>query len=182
MAKSSDEFLSPKKLVDLAVQILGPIDYDPYSSPGQLVKARDGLTINSDPEPWPKVGNWWVNIPFSEGPDIMAKLANHFSINPRINALVLLIAAPCSAYWHETIWSDKIGCRRIGWTPRIRFMQLDEHGVAQPTKRTGERDTCVTLWTNEERLVKRFEQHVPPFNPGVRARKRLIKVSFGGRP
>jgi hypothetical protein len=180
--KPSDEFLSPKKLVDLAVQILGHIDYDPYSSIGQLVKARDGLTIDSDPEPWPNRGNFWANIPFSESAEILEKLANHFANNRSINALVLSLAAPSSAYWFDTVWSTTIGCRRIGWVPRMKFLQLDENNVAQPTKDCISRDIALTLWTNEDRLIKRFEQHVPPFNPGVRPRKRPIKVIAGGRP
>lgn len=182
MSKDSDEFLSPPVLMDLVYQILGNIDFDPYSSPNQIVKCRDGLTLESDAEPWPLAGTWYANIPFSESSDIMPKLANHFTKNPKINALVVCLAAPSSAYWAETIFSPAMNCRRVGWLPRLKFWKADEHGVAQPTKDSISRDIAITLWSDEDRLIKRFEKFVPSFNPGSRSRKTPVRISLGGRP
>ena len=182
MSSKTDEYITDRPMVELIKQIFGAgIDFDPYSSPGQLVKARDGLTLDSDPEPWPQAGLWWANIPFSDSKTVMPRLAAHFARNPQISALVLCLAAPSSSYWAETIWSPKIGCRRIGWVPRMKFLQLDERGIAQPTEFPVTRDLALSIWTSNDRLVNRFERFVPSFNPGVRPRKHSVVVTPGGR-
>jgi hypothetical protein len=182
MSRDSDEYLTDSPTLALVKQIFGAgIDFDPYSSPGQLVKCRDGLTLASDPEPWPQTGLWWANIPFSDSATVMPKLAEHFARCPKISALVLCLAAPSSAYWADTIWSPKIGCRRIGWVPRMKFLRLDANGVPQATAHTVSRDIALSLWTSEDRLVSRFEKFVPNFNPGKRPRTRPVVVIPGGR-
>ena len=186
MNPASDEFLSPQILLDLVKSVLGGgIDFDPYSSVGQLVKCRDGLTITSDPEPLPKSGNFYANIPFSKSEHAMERLATHFAANPAINALVVCLAAPSSLYWANTIWSPEIGCRRVGWLPRLSFLRLNEHGVAVPTEHGISRDIALSLWTSEERLVSRFEKFVPLFDPPTkRPRKKPrppVRISLGGR-
>lgn len=189
MSKSSDEFLTPPSLVALAKAVLdGPIDFDPYSSPGQLVPARDGLTLASDPEPWPTHGNWWANIPFSDSATVLPRLAQHFARAAQITALVLCLAAPSSVYWRHAVWSKKVGPRRIAWMPRLSFYRLDGAGKAVPTKDSISRDICMLLWTEDARIVSRFERLVPEFSPPSRTGKvskrdsAPICLSSGGRP
>lgn len=168
MSKPTDEFLSPPSVVALAKDVLGAsIDFDPYCSPGQLVKCKDGLMLTSDPEPWPTSGKWYVNPPFSESKHALAKLAQHFTRNPTITALVLCLAAPGSVYWREWVWSS-FGPRRVAWIPRLSFYQLDAAGVAQPTKHNIQRELAFMLWTSDDRIVARFEKVVPAFaSPAV---------------
>ena len=182
--KASDEFLTPVELSTLAKKIFGvPIDYDPYASKGQIVPARDGLTIHSEPEPWPDTGKWWANIPFSVSAQVMRKLTAHFAEHQAIDALVLTLAAPSSLYWRQCFWSS-VGPRRIAWIPRVSFLRLDESGVAQPTKHSVSSDLALSLWTSDPKLVARFERTIREWNPATRGPSKdwPIHVSPGGRP
>lgn len=189
MAKSSDEFITPPDLVKLAKAVLnGPIDFDPFSSPGQLIPARDGLTLASDPEPWPASGNWWANIPFSESKTVLPRLAQHFGRCPDITALVLCLAAPGALYWERSVWSPTIGARRVAWLPRISFYQLDASGKAVPTAATISREISLMVWTQDDRILTRFERLVSAFAPSAKDGKpskreaRRVHISEGGRP
>lgn len=181
--KPTDEFLSPPSILELTRLILNaPIDFDPYASAGQLVKARDALTKNNPSEPWPSSGNWYVNPPFSESGQVIARLAQHFARNPNITALVLCLAAPGSTYWREWVWSKEFGPRRVAWMPRLSFFQLDGDGVAKPTKSNISRELAFMLWTPNDKVVQRFEKHCSEFKPTKRGSDKPIHVQAGGRP
>ncbi len=181
---ASDEYITPPALSDLAKKIFGgPIDFDPYACKGQIVPARDGLTIHSEPEPWPTTGHWWVNIPFSKSSETMNNLTAHFAANPAISALVLTLAAPSTVYWRQCFWS-KVGPRRIAWIPRFSFLRVDDHGIAQKTKDVIRSDIALSLWTSDPKLVIRFERTIAEWNPATRSPSKdwPIHVSVGGQP
>jgi hypothetical protein len=186
MPKLSDEFLTPLTVSDLVKQVFGrPVDFDPYYAAAQVLPTRDGLSLESGPEPWPHTGHWWANIPFSESAEIMPRLARHFTDHPQINAIVLCLAAPSSIYWHDSIWSKQIGARRVGWIPRVSFLQDDGTGKAVATDHTVKRDIALSLWTSERRIIDRFERFVPLFDTAKKPRKTPrppVHISVGGRP
>jgi hypothetical protein len=156
--KPSDEYLTPPHLATLAHKILGGRpDFDPWGHPQQLVRVAQMQTLADHSEPWPVVDTYWANPPFSAGNKALPRFAEHLARTETAHGLMLCLASTGTKYWRESVWSPRVGARRIGWIGRHRFLAPSTNGP-QETEHVITRDLALVLWTRDYEVDMRFRR------------------------
>lgn len=178
--KPSDEFYTPQFVAEFAKRVLGPIYFDPYGHPKQAVKVSTMHTKDTTPTPWPTEGPWWVNPPFSQSGEQVPRVALWVTQH-KIECLMLCLAAPCSSYWNEAVWSAT-GPQLIALTPRIPFDTEIDGKIGPAQFGTGTRDTAILLWSSNLVTQNRFRREVAAWPSRARNKLPPRVIPGGGAP
>lgn len=181
LSKPSDEYLTPPDVAAWANKLIGgPFAFDPYGHPAQFVQVLDRNTQTLPDGVWPNSGNMWANPPYSLSADCVTKLAAWYLAAPaHRTVLALLLAAPGSAYWRDSIWPHAL----VAFPNRMRFWALAA-GCGEPgvTADVSTRDLAFVLWTADRKLQERFisDARMGRMQKGVKIEP-CASVRAGGR-
>jgi hypothetical protein len=140
LSSKSDEWWTPKPVIELARETMGSIDTDPASNEhaNKIIKAKTYYTIdNSGLHPdnlWS--GNVWLNPPYGSNKDesarcFVARLRSELLAGNVSQAVTCLNLNSACAHWFDTVWEH--ASTHCIWRGRINFYNLSEEKTS-PSK------------------------------------------------
>lgn len=104
-SKGSDEYYTPRWVIDAARQVLGAIDLDPAScDTAQAVVCATRYYTQADNgliQPW--AGRVWCNPPYSDPLPWVKKLIHHYTVG-EVRSALLLLNMDGSPEWANLLW------------------------------------------------------------------------------
>lgn len=136
--RDSDHWITPREYTEAAREVMGGLDFDPFSSPeaNELVGAAEFYTEKDDAftMPWPKDGKTvWMNPPYGRGNVAKAveALLKHL---PRIDHAVVLVNNATETQWFQALW-DHPQCSGVVFTTgRIAFVTPGDKALSGNTR------------------------------------------------
>jgi phage N-6-adenine-methyltransferase len=105
-ARDGDEWYTPARFIDAAREVMGGIDLDPAScvAANQTVRAANYYTQDEDGLALPWFGRVWLNPPYSETGEWIAKLAKDYT-SGQVDEAIVLVNAKTEAGWFDLLWN-----------------------------------------------------------------------------
>ncbi len=118
-SSETNEWYTPKHIIDLAREVLGDIDFDPASSAAanEVVKAPSWCSVTEDGFNQPWHDRVWLNPPYGreegERDSNAARWAHKLIVehqSGRVDAAILLVKAALGYNWFEELWREYPTC------------------------------------------------------------------------
>lgn len=166
-SSESNEWYTPKEIIELAREVLGKIDLDPASCAlaNEVVQAETFFTAESDGLSKEWFGNVWLNPPYgrAEGDHASNKgrwskhLADQYRAG-KVEAAILLVNPDIGTSWFWLLWpsGEAGGPSAICFTEkRVKFYNAE--GTAKSPPRGGA-GAIVYFGPNPELFAEKFSQ------------------------
>lgn len=146
-SRNTDEWYTPRFIIDKVRQVLGKIDLDPASNhfANSWIQANTYYTKEQNGLKQEWEGNVFLNPPFSETGIWTRKLVKCFE-ERKVYSAIILVNSNLGTSWFEELWEDyPVCCLR----KRLRFIDSEGYEGEQPN-----RSQTIVYLGNEFNLFK----------------------------
>jgi hypothetical protein len=116
------EWWTPRKYIDLAIDVMGGIDLDPASCEGanEIIEAPTFYHTEGETKPWH--GRVWLNPPYGKQTKLfVSQLLSEYQLKHISQAIVLLNMNTLDRGWFQPLWKFPV-CFHYG---RVKFTSPD---------------------------------------------------------
>jgi len=151
----NNEWYTPQKYIDKAIEVLGKIDLDPASNikANEVIKAKRIYTLDDNGLDKKWKGNIWLNPPYAAELIIkfVDKLVEEYKKGNINQALVLVNNATDTQWFKKLFIISNMVCFTEG---RIRFWRKEENKIGAPLQG----QAIIYIGENEKQFLQSFKQ------------------------